>query len=397
MKKIIILLIAVSMLLSGCWDLTESEKLGLVTVIGVDTSGNDQIKVVIHEISEQKQSTANQKGGTDDRSPVKLHETIAPTISEAVENIASEDYRRTYFAHTSVIILSEELANSKGIGSVIDYFQRNPEIRRNTWLLITKKGQFDKIFNNSASIEPGIDTGKVIKEIISNMPRNSFLTANTLGDFLNLLWETGSQPYTSGIQIVEINKSKEGQSEATSADGYKRYDFRVENMAVFKKDRLIGWMDDLEGFGFLCVMGGIKGGSLSVNINDKTLSLMIESIDSDLKPVITDGKMQMNIRIKAVSNISESQVNADYENKELIERIQDLQAEDIKKHINLALEKSKQLDSDVFGFGNYFYGKYPEYWKQVQENGYDYYRNVAVNIDVNSTVNQIGIVRKVRD
>lgn len=124
---------------------------------------------------------------------------------------------------------------------------------------------------------------------------------------------------------------------------------------------------------------------------------MIESIDSDLKPVINDGKMQMNIKVKVVSNISESQVNADYENKELIERIQDLQAEDIKKHINSALEKSKQLDSDVFGFGNYFYGKYPKYWKQVQENGYDYYRNVAVNIDVNSIVNQIGIVRKVRD
>ena len=76
MKKIIIPVIALSLsiLFTGCWDIMESEKLGLVTVIGIDIANDDQIKLVVQEISEQKQATPGQQGGASVKAPVKLHE-----------------------------------------------------------------------------------------------------------------------------------------------------------------------------------------------------------------------------------------------------------------------------------------------------------------------------------
>jgi hypothetical protein len=83
-------------------------------------------------------------------------------ISEAVQMITASDFLRTYFAHTFAVILSEELVSSKGIApSFIDHLERNVEIRRNTWLLISKRDQFDKIFSDGDSVEPDIDPGRV--------------------------------------------------------------------------------------------------------------------------------------------------------------------------------------------------------------------------------------------
>lgn len=392
MKKIIIPVIALSILLSGCWDLVESEKLGLVTLIGIDSSKNDQIKVVVHELPEQKQASGGQQGGAATKMPVTIHEAVAPTISEAVEKMNATNFHRTYLAHANALILSEELVSSKGIGTFIDYFERTPQIRRNTWLLISMEGQFDRIFSNSTNLEEGNDTGKIIKGIIANRIRNSFLSVNSLGDFLNLLWETGSEPYTSGISLIEIKTGKSIQ--AASSSETTNYDLSIGNTAVFKKDKLAGWMDNTESMGILWAKGGMKGGFIPIRVDGKELSLQIIRTDSDIKPVISNGKMQMNIRVHVLSNIGESQVNLDYTDEQIIKKIENLQAEEVKKQILAALDKSRHLKSDIFGFGNYIFGKFPKYWQQIEASGYDYYKNITVNIDVSSKIDQVRLIRK---
>lgn len=143
MRKMIIPVVVLSVLLSACWDLTESEKLGLVTLIGIDSVNDDLVKVVVQEMSRQRKSSQSQNGDAG-KIPAKLHEAEASTISEAVQKITASDYRRTYFSHANAIILSEELVRSRGLRPFIDFFERMPEIRGNTWLLISMKGQFDK-------------------------------------------------------------------------------------------------------------------------------------------------------------------------------------------------------------------------------------------------------------
>lgn len=397
MKKIIIFVIILSLLLTGCYDLTEPEKLGLVTLIGIDSASDGQIRLVIHEMSQQKQPSGTQMGDSGGGTSVKLHEATAPTVTEAVQKINSSDFRRTYFTHASAIILSEELVSSVGITPILDGLERSSDIRRTMWLLIAEKGQFDRIFSLGTSTEPGVSTGKIVEEIIANRPRNAYLTANTVSDFLGLLWERGSEPFTSGISLVEIPVSKENQAAGDKSEQSNKYDLNIENTAVFRKDKLTGWMNNEESMGLSWATGGLKGGALFVKFNDKDVALRIEKADSSIKPMIVDGKMVIDIHINATSEINESQINVDFEQNETIRKLQDLQAEEIKKQIFAAFNKSKSLNSDVFGFGNYFFGKYPQYWKTMEVNWYDHYRDIDVNIDVNSKVSHIGFNRKTKE
>jgi|GEM_PF-1938693 len=398
MKRTIALIIILSLLLSGCWDSIDPEKLGLVTLMGIDIADSNRFEVTVQEFSYQGQASADKNGGSGGKMPGKLHRFSAQTISEAVQNIMASDFLRTYFAHTSAIILSEELARSEGISpSLIDHLERSPEIRRNTWILIAESDQFDKIFSAGSSVEPGIDTGRVIGEIILNKSKNSSIATNKLGEFLNLYWEKGSEPFTSGIGLIPISTDKAGQAKSTGSDEINEHDFNIGNTAVFKDGKLSGWLDTNESIGLLWVRGGIKGGIIQVKSDGSDLSLEIVKAASHIKPVIIDEEIQINIHIDLISKLNESQVNIDFQDKEVIDRIENMQALGVKKQILAAFNKTKSLNSDVFGFGNCIFGSYPDYWKEIESSWYDYYRDLKLNIDISSTVNHVGLVRRTRE
>lgn len=383
MRKLLIPLLVLSMLVSGCWDLTESEKIVLVTLIGIDAVGNNQIKVCVYEMSFRKQSAGGQgtaKGGLTS----EIHEAQAATISEAIRQIDSSDPGRLYFAHTSAIILSEEIARSKGIGSFIDYFERTPEIRRNTWLLIAHKGEFNKIFSARVGSDQNTEVSKEIKDKLENTATYLSFTANTLGDFLNLLWEEGAQPFTAGVRIVS---GKNNSSTTKSSNN----DLLINETAVFKKEKLAGWLNDQESMGLLFIQGNKNGELVDLNYKGGKILLKCTKVNSTIKPIIKNGKAVINLNVYVISDISESQVNLDFEQSGIDKTIQKLQAAEVKKQIIAAFNKSKELDADIFQFGNLIYGKYPEYYKQMKTMGQDYYQNITLSVSVKSSVNQIGL------
>jgi spore germination protein KC len=365
-------------ILLGCWDSVETEKLGVVTSIGVELSDNNNIKVTIQQLSHKSQTAGNQSPGGVSQKPFYVNSEVAPTITEAIQKISSNQHQKIYFGHTKVIILDEELVNSKGIQFIIDFYERIPEMTPKTWLLISKNGQLDKILNTNTGLN--LDTGSIIEETISNEKDNSYLTVNNLKDFIEMLTASGGEAYTSGINILPKDSTSKTSDEK----------FTIKDTAVFKNDKLIGWLKNEESRGLSLANGNVKGGFMSVPFEDNTISLKILKVNSKIYPVMTNEKMQINLNLDVLSNISESHVKSNFLNKDTIGKIEQLENEKIKKEINSALDRSKNLNSDVFQLGSYFNMSYPDLWKKNKNNWNSYYPNVQVNIHVNTTIKNIG-------
>lgn len=373
MKKVIafLIIICTSFTSTGCWDSTETEKLGVVTLMGINLDGNNKIRVVVHETMGNKDSSEYTK------SAFRVYQESAPTISEAVQKVSRSQHHRVYFAHIKVIILSEELVTSVGIMPIIDFCERNPEIRFTTKMLVSKRNQFDKIFN--ANIGAEADTGTILEEIIKNKKENAFFTVNDLKDFTELLNTSGSEAYTAGVSMLEGDSSK-----------IKSNIFNINDTAVFKETKMVGWFKGDESRGILWVNGQVKGGIIKVPFENEEISLKILKVISKVHPVVNDGKMSINADIEVNSNIDESKANVDFMNEDVIKKVQELQSKKIRDEINEAFYKSKNFNSDIFGFGNYFSLKYPVLWKSMQDNWYAYYPEISLNVNVNSIIKNLG-------
>lgn len=383
MKKVMVLLIIISFTFMGCWDSVETEELGVVTAIGLGISESNNIRVIIQEIPHEKQITSNEGSAGGNKSSFYMYDGSGPTISEAIQRMSANEHHRLYFAHTKVIILDEALVSTKGIKPIIDFFERTPEVRLSTWILTSPMNQFDKMLSKDVGI--GIDTGSMLEETIHNKRQNSILTISDLKDFVEMFNKSGSEAYSSGVSIKSQN-SADNQS--------SKEKFYVKDTAVFKGDKMVGWLKDEEYMGFSWINGDGKGAIMNIPLGDGVLSLRIVRIKSKLQPVIDDGEMKMNIDIEIISNIQESQVNYNFMNEDTIKKVEHLQNEKVKSQITAAFEKSKRLNSDVFRVGSYFNMRYPDFWKGIQNNWYSYYPEVKVNINVNSTVKDVGNVYK---
>jgi spore germination protein KC len=379
----IVLLFAIVFTLTGCWDSTETEQLGMVTLIGVGSGNDNDIRVVIQEKFHEKQMGGAMGGSST--TPFLVYTGFGKTISEALQKMPTDQHHRLYFAHTKVIILDEDLVSTNGIKSILDFYERNPEIRLNTWLLISPRGQLDKILNTDIGLN--IDTGTILEETINNVKGNSFFNVIDTSNVIELLNTSGSELFVSGVNIT----SKDSHSKSESDD--KK--FSIQHTAIFKDDKMLGWLNTKEHRGLSWINGTAKGGEITIPIENEVLSLRIVKIKSKVQPEICNEEMQININVDITSNIIESQGGLDFKNKDIIKMIEQVQSEEIKKDITAVINKSRDLQSDFLGFGNDFNKKYPMFWKKIKSDWYSYYSDIKVNIYVNSKIENMGKVNDV--
>jgi len=166
---------------------------------------------------------------------------------------------------------------------------------------------------------------------------------------------------------------------------------RVAKTAVFKRDKLIGTLDEKESRGLLWVLGKIQKGVISFTAanSSEVVSIEVTRAHSAVNAKINDtGELVINIFVRMEGNLADQTGMVNLSDFEVRRSIEASLAETIKDEIRSALNKAqKELKSDVFGFGGAFFRAYPRLWRDTLEKRWDeLYPFISVNIDVKAYV-----------
>jgi spore germination protein KC len=399
-NKLLCLLLIVTVILtqSACWDKVEVEQLAIVLAIALDKGKDGNVKVIVQTINPNGLaggSGTNSGGG----GPAAYRNIGAEgrTIFDAVRAMGSTVPRQLYFSHNQVIIISEELAR-EGIIDLMDFFDRNPQIRRSNWVLISKQETDQRQLLDAANPLEVSPAGR-IERIIEQRSREPVYAPIKLGDLLEKLSNKGSSVYTAGVSL-SFNRAIAPNNPANqqgSSGQVNPLEINLSGTAVFKQGRMAGWLDEGETKGLLWVKEGLTGGVHTVNLGGKgkQVSLEITNTSTNMAATVDDaGEIMINVDIKAEANVAESRAYLDYKKPESLLILQQLLAARIKQEIEMALAKTQQeYHSDVFGFGAAVYRKYPQYWKQIEDQWEDtIYPDVPVVINVKTEIPRTGLV-----
>lgn len=145
------ILLAVCSLVSGCADRIELEKLAHVVVIGLDLTEDQFIQVTFQ--------IANPQVGTTDRSqaegeaPSDIVSVIATDVMTAKELANTIIPRKINFSHLQTLIISSKLAQTDKFHPVVASMIRQPEIRREMNMIITREEAREFIKKNKPRME----------------------------------------------------------------------------------------------------------------------------------------------------------------------------------------------------------------------------------------------------
>ncbi len=371
MKKVVLSFLSVllSLSLAGCWNQREIGKIAIVMGFAVDNGeSEDEIEITAQIANTRTITAASEGGGGEEKPYLNLSsrgEYVFPSIRTSVTKSGAE----LYMAHNYVVIFGQEIAK-KGLGSYMDFFLRDHELRLDMHLLISRTRGAD-ILGTETGFQsiPALHIHDLIraqKQLSTGMPI-------TVLDFMNRLAADRAAPL---IPIIEVEKNDEEDV------------LHMAGTAVFSDDVMVGDLDPRETRGYLWAAGDVKEAVVVCTAGDDHVGIEVLHAAGSITPAIHEnGELSMRIAVSAKGSIGSERGRRDFTSSEGVEKLLAAFAGEIEGEIRACLEKGKALRADIFGFSDVLYKKHPRLWEKMKDSPF---YDLPVEIEVKTNLDSSG-------
>ncbi|MHC1684699.1 MAG: Ger(x)C family spore germination protein [Clostridiaceae bacterium] len=386
MKRTLLILeiFILTFFLTGCKGAKfELNDLAVVVATGFDLTPDNNYIFTAQVITPQKgnsfQSPDSILIGKRLTNDVVVYKEVGATPRLAIDNLSSKLGKKLFFGHGKYMVLGEMLARN-GLPFFMDSALRGYDARPNNIMLVTK-GTAEDILNAVTAFN-NIPANS-IERLIKAQSSRGYTYLTTRMDFANFLISKTSNPIIGVIDLTYDNNNETN--------------FKMTDTAIFKKDKLIGYLNATETRGLQFIKNKITGGTiLTYSPNNNKITFQILKSKSELIPKVENDILSIDIIISLESDIVELEEVIDPMSEfRVMDELSKLQQKEIEKEVRLALNKAqKEFKADIFEFGESFNRKYSSALGDILNNWDTNYPNIKVNLTVNSSVKKPGIISK---
>lgn len=383
MKKFISIFIIIIFIITstGCKESKqEINQMGIVLTSGFDLSPDGKYIITSQILNTQKgSSSASQQNAQQSSPEVAVFTSLGENPVTATTNLSETYGKPLFFGHAKYVVLGEKLAKS-GVSLLMDLVFRLRTARPDTIILVTK--------------------GKASDIIKASVPDEK-IPADKVENLAMFQSSKGYSPNISRLQFANVLLNKTGAPILGVINIKNEFNtdnvFDLSGTAVFKGDKLIGYMDINETRGLQWINGKVQSGTIKASFpNGDIANFYILKSKSKIKPILKDGSLSMQINITEEGNLIEMSAPLNpMENYKIMDELSTLQANAIKSEVLLALNAAqKQYKADVFGFGKIVSENYPDFWDKIKSNWPSIFPNLKIDVNITSQVKRPGIISK---
>ncbi|KHL95984.1 spore gernimation protein GerC [Paenibacillus sp. IHB B 3415] len=386
-RALTLLLVLCLASLTGCWSRKELNDLALVMALGIDLDPEGYaVSAQIMNPSE----TGTQKGSSGSL-PVVTYKCVGRTVPEALQRMLSVAPRIPYLAHIRVLVVGEALARS-GVSDALDFISRDHQLRNDFYLLVAKNRKAADILEILIPFEH-IPANSLYSSILVAHKKWAATGKVTLQQFITELERGGSNPIMSGVQLQ--GDVEEGDSPRNVQSIRPKTLIQHAGIAVFKKDKLVGWLDETLSKSVNYVLADVDttvgnitspgGGTVGFTVSRADTSLDIRLNDQD--------QPEFLVKLNIEADLTTVEGTLDLNKPSSIQAIE----EALQNKYNIKMARDirtiqQQYNSDIFGFGEALHRKYPHLWKDYREHWEDSFQTVKIDVQSKVTVRRIGSV-----
>ena len=372
MKKIFIYLLLL-VFLSGCWDVSESERMLYLHGIGVDYK-DGEFHVYFQVISFM--NVAKKDEGIDQElMQAEVGFAKGKTINEAITNLYKATDEILFWGHLTVIIITDDMITNGNLNILLNSFTRHHDTRYNTWVYVTDKPLKD-FFIETPILRKAISLTKMANPI-NSFEKQSFIEPVNVRKLLIKLNEPNHVVTLPYIEIKDdVWTTEKGPDPAISMD----------SVAVLTPTEFRGFIKGKNAKGFQWMTKETKKSYITTNIGEDDqdaedyITMTITNHSVKVNPVIKGDDVRFDIDISVSANL-------DSFNKKISqEQIDEAVVKTIKEDIKRTFKKGLELECDVFRLSEQLYRKNVKLWKKLEKEGSlplneDSIRNINIYVD----------------
>lgn len=381
---LIIMIIVQMLLLTSCWSKKELDEISILSGVGIDSYDEENLLLTMQVILHREMKIESQTGKRGEESPTQNIEAIGGSLIDANRNFVLQTGRQGYWPHIAVIIIGEEQAR-KGISPLLDILERDHEIRQRTYLMVTKDKAKDILMAETVDLE--VIQAFNIKDMIENSYDNGESAKVDLHKYYLMSSEKNNSCYVTGINTIKDDNTEKVTS-----------NLELKDTGIFKENKLIGWFDSEQTRGLLWIIDELNSCVSKINYpKDKKDFVFIETLRSKtkVKPVVKNNNLEkIVIDVSSQNILAQANEHIDLTKVESLDEIEKELELLVKTQMESSLVKGKELNADVFGFGEIIHKYEPELWKEIKEYWEDIFLTTPIEINVDMNIKRTGLISK---
>ncbi len=375
--KIFLVLVLVTAFLfsSGCWSRREVEDLGIVAALALDKAQGDNIQLSLLMLTPTALAGGQAQQGGGHQEPSIIVTATGTTIAEAARNITKTLPRTIFWPHNRLILIGGDLARS-GLDR-LDFLTRLRQMRLTTWVMVTPGRAVELL-----EVKPNLR--KTTAEVLADMNQSDISLQVKLFKFMAMLSTEGETPVAPRVDRVGPGQSgTRGQAS-----------LRLNGTALFRGDKLIGWMDEKTTRGLLWLRGELDKGIITVPcVEDpkKRLSVRVRDTKRKLEVRQTGESVHIKVKLEADVDLQEIQCRSKLGSPEFVKNIEHHLANEITGRAQMALRQARLLKIDPFGLGKVVKNKAPGYWLRVRNRWGEELARIPVEVVTTVNIRRTGL------
>jgi len=384
MKKKLFIVFFMLLLTTGCWSKKDLNELAIVTAIGIDKT-EDGYSVSIQVLNPSELAGNTSSGRTEVVRFIKSGDTIFETLRK----LSMDSPRRIYLAHLREVVFGEEIARD-GIGKALDFISRDHEMRTDFYITVAKGSTAADILNIQTAIEK-VPANKLFNALETSEKVWAATKTVQLDELINSIVSKGKEPVLTGIYYY--GNSEYGSNIENVHNVSPETGLRLDYLAVFKKDKLIGWLNMNESKGFNYITDTIKNTVITIETNEGKVSIEALRSKTKVHGKMKKGKPVIDITIDTEGNLADVESSIDLSKPENIDKLEKEFQNNIKEKVQTSIKKvQEEFQSDIFGFGEVIHRADPRAWKEIEDNWDEMFTNLDVNVEVKADIRRLGTI-----
>lgn len=359
-------------LLAGCWDYRELDEMAITAGMAVDKIDDNYL--VTTEIIDHKTGPEGAKIEST------VFEGMGRAVFDAVRNIIRKSGKKLFWSHAKTLIFSESLAKDNII-PVLDWINRDAEVRGDMWVLISKEKTAREIFGGEKGLYDVLMYQ--IQDIMRSEEHLSRFPTMEIWEFLKDLQEEGSGAVAAGIYLVPYHGKSIPQ---------------VSGSALFKGEKMVGWLDDIETRAMLWVRNEVHGGLIiteEVGEEDTKVVMEVFSSKTKVKPIYERERLKMKIDVSLDVGIGELSTTNDYFTEEGIKFLEKVTEATVERQIDTTIRKVQHdYNTDVFRFAQTIKREMPDLWKSMRGDWDHIFPNLDTKINIKVKIRSTALTSK---
>lgn len=372
-KLLLILIIFVTILTTGCWDMIEINQRIFPYSAALDINEDEKEKLLV--TFSYPNINAIGKSATQDKR-IHIVSTAADNIFQAGHNLTTRLQYPIYYKHLKVLILSEEVAkNQELVREVVDGLNRDFIINKTIQMVVVKKSGKDLLEAVPKAARQEVVEGTLYSLLINNQ-RSTEFTSKTMTNFI----EDMDVSKTSVVPVATA-----GHEEIVMSGG-----------AIFKDYSLVGYIDAMENMSLAMLTNKVKEDGIDTDYKGVNLSILATGVKSKKKLDNNKGNLKVSILVEIEGQIHEYILGQNFA-IDTNEKIQDMEKaieDTLKKQFQHLIDKlQKEFNADLLGVSEYLNKFHHKTWQEVEKDWDRVFPYMDISVEVDMKIRRRGLTK----